>query len=37
VERARWQRDLPLMLVAENARAKRLEKALATLGSLRTS
>ncbi len=36
-ERARWQRDLPLMLVAENARAKRLEKALATLGSLRTS
>lgn len=28
-ERERWQRDLPLMLVAENARAKRLEKAFA--------
>lgn len=32
-ERTRWHRDLPLMLVAENARAKRLEKALAILGS----
>lgn len=32
-ERTRWQRDLPLMLVAENARTKRLEKALAVLSS----
>lgn len=33
-ERERWQRDLPLMLVAENARTKRTETAFAALSRL---
>lgn len=32
-ERERWLRDMPLLLVAENARTKRTENAFATLGS----
>lgn len=33
-ERDRWQRDLPLLAIAENARTRRTEKALATLSAL---